>query len=120
MEIGSGFIITSTGKVSTQCDLIIYDKNNSPLIENNNKQRFFPIECVVGIGEVKSDLNKKQFKDALLKLKNNKQLRNEIPEQSCYIFKHLKDNNNFNAKNNVFDEIITFLICNKFDFDYSY
>lgn len=118
MDIGTGFIITATGKVSTQCDLIIYDKNNCPLIENGNKQRFFPIECVVGIGEIKSDLDKDKFKEALLKLKNNKLLRNEIPQESSYIFNNL-NSQRFDAKNNVYDEIITFLICNKLNFNYT-
>lgn len=117
LDVGTGFIITSTGKVSTQCDLIIYDKNNCPLIENGNLQRFFPIECVVAIGEIKSDLNKEKFKEALLKLKNNKLLRNEIPSKNNYVFKEL-NNSEFNPKKNVYDGIMSFLICNKFDFNY--
>ena len=48
LAIGTGFIITSKNETSTQCDLIIYDKDNTPVIENE-EQRFFPIECVVGV-----------------------------------------------------------------------
>ena len=119
LDIGTGFIITSTGKVSTQCDLIVYDKNNCPLIENGNKQRFFPIECIVAIGEIKSDLDKEKLKEALLKLKNNKLLRNEIPQNNSYIFKNSNlIGGGFNPKNNINDEIITFLICNKLNFNY--
>ena len=117
LEIGDGFIITSTGKISTQCDLIIYDKNNCPLIENNNKQRFFPIECVVAIGEVKSDLSKNKLKEALLKLRDNKLLRNEIQSNNPYIFND-SGTIEFSPVNNIRDQILTFIVCNKLDFDY--
>ena len=112
LDIGEGFIITSTGKISTQCDLIIYDKNNCPLIENYNRQRFFPIECVVAIGEVKSELSKSRLKYALIKLKNNKLLRNEISFDNAYIF-YDGEMTSFNPTKDVRDQLITFLICNK-------
>ena len=111
LEIGDGFIITSQGGISTQCDLIIYDKNNCPLIENDNKQRFFPIECVVAIGEVKSDMTKYQLNEALLKLKNNKKLRNDISTDNPYIF-YDGNKTTFDPINNLQDQLITFLICN--------
>lgn len=117
LEIGTGFVITSTGKISTQCDIIIYDKNNSPLIKNDNCQTFFPIECVVAIGEIKSNLKKTNLKEALQKLAKNKLLRNEIPSNNPYIFKDFQCEK-YNAKDNILDEVITFLICNKFDFIY--
>ena len=44
LDFGTGFIIDSKGNVSHQCDIVIYDANNTPLIENNEKQRFYPIE----------------------------------------------------------------------------
>lgn len=40
LAVGTGFIITHQNKQSTQCDLIIYDKENTPVIENGD-QRFF-------------------------------------------------------------------------------
>ena len=114
LDIGSGFIITSTGKISTQCDLIIYDKNSCPLIENGNLQRFFPIECVVAIGEVKSNLNKQKLKDALLKLKNIALLRNEISPNNSYVFND-ENYTEFNPKEHIYDRVMTFLICNEID-----
>ena len=53
LAVGTGFIITHQNKQSTQCDLIIYDKENTPVIENGD-QRFFPVECVIGVVEVKN------------------------------------------------------------------
>ena len=112
-DIGTGFIITSNGSVSTQCDLIIFDKENTPILENEN-QRFFPIESVVGVVEVKSILTKSEFKDALLKLSSIKQLRNEA--KGPYVFKDGNQNLSFDTKKNPRDQIATFLICEKFNF----
>src|SRR5690606_12380818 len=53
VQVKDGFIITSRNKLSTQCGVIIYDTNNTPII-NDGVLRFFPIEAVLAIGEVKS------------------------------------------------------------------
>jgi len=53
LDIGTGFIINAYDEVSTQCDIVIYDAKNTPLIENDQKQRFFPVETVVAVGEIK-------------------------------------------------------------------
>lgn len=116
LAIGSGFIITHNDNISTQCDIIIYDKENTPIIETD-EQRFFPIECVAGVIEVKSKLTKAQMKEALIKLTNIKNLRNDI-NTNIYTY---KDGNNyipFNTKINVRDQIATFLVCEKVDMDY--
>lgn len=116
LAVGTGFIITCQNNISTQCDIIIYDKENTPIIENG-EQRFFPIECVVGVIEVKSVLNKTKFKEALQKLSNIKKLRSDIPARNPYVFKD-GDFAGFDAKNNIRDQIATFLICESLDFDY--
>ena len=114
LAIGSGFIITSDDKISTQCDLIIYDKDNTPIIESE-EQRFFPIENVVGVIEVKSKLTKSTLKKALIKLSKIKEMRSSI-NSNLYIYKRHKINN-FDAKHNVKDQIATFLICENVDLD---
>ncbi len=113
--IGTGFIITSQDNISTQCDLIIYDREHTPIIENE-EQRFFPIECVVGVIEVKSKLKKAELKEALIRLTKIKKLRADIPPNNPYIF---KDGNHsvFSPSINVRDQIATFLICESFDFN---
>lgn len=78
MEIGSGFIINSNGKTSTQCDIIIYDKMLTPLIKDKNNNKFFPIESVVAVGEIKSSLTLFQLKEALKKLAMVKSLRDSL------------------------------------------
>lgn len=116
LAIGSGFIITHNDNISTQCDIIIYDKENTPIIETD-EQRFFPIECVAGVIEVKSKLTKAQMKEALIKLTNIKNLRNDI-NTNIYTYKDGNNHIPFNTKNNVRDQIATFLVCEKVDMDY--
>ncbi len=116
LAIGSGFIITSEDNISTQCDLIIYDKENTPVIETD-EQRFFPIECVAGVIEVKSVLTKSDLKEALIKLSKIKTLRNDITT-NVYTFKDGLTHIPFNTKINIRDQIATFLICEKVDFNY--
>jgi len=57
------------------------------------------------------------LKEALNKLKDNKLIRNDIPSNNSFTF---NENGKlaYNPKNNFRDQIITFLICNKFNFDY--
>lgn len=44
--------MNSENKISTQCDIIIYDINHK-----TENQKFFPIETVIAVGEIKSDLH---------------------------------------------------------------
>ena len=108
VEISDGFIITSNNKISTQCDIIVYNAGTMPLVTNDIAQ-MFPIEEVRAIGEIKSNLNKNQFKEALVKLAKNKELyeeREASVAKKKYKFK-------------TYDTIPTFLICNKLDFKYN-
>jgi hypothetical protein len=120
LDISEGFLITANDLVSTQLDVVIYDKNSSPLIENNDRQRFFPIETVVGIGEVKSDLTKDELKKALNKLARNKGFRKEI-KRPIYIHKKQNSNKASNKFDPIYeptDSIFSFLICNKLAFNH--
>ena len=102
--IADGFLISTNNDVSTQCDIIMYQKDTLPLIDNGITN-FFPVEIVKGIGEIKSNLTVDKFKEALLKLAKNKKMfleRKGAPK---------------NVLTKEFDEIFSFLICNKFDFD---
>lgn len=120
LAVGSGFIITNKGHISTQCDLIIYDKINTPNIENNDEQRFFPVECVVGVIEVKSKLNKTSLKKALQKLAKIKDLRNDIDINTSYVYKKYNDKTPlFDTRGSVFNQMATFLICESVDMNFS-
>ena len=73
-EITDGYVINSFDETSTQCDLILYDKINTPLIEYGDRFQFIPAESVVAIGEVKSVLTKNDFIKTAIKLAKNKKL----------------------------------------------
>lgn len=115
LAIGNGFIITSKDHISTQCDIIIYDREHTPVIENG-EQKFFPVECVAGVIEAKSKLTKYTLKDALIKLSNTKKLREDIGDNP-YIFKDYSEVSPFNTALKVRDQMTTFLICESIDFD---
>lgn len=107
VDISDGFIITANNNISTQCDIIIYNANTVPLITDGIAM-MFPVEDVKAIGEIKSNLSKKDFKDTLRKMANNKKLQND--RRSPVMEKKYKGKE--------FDTIPSFLICNKLDFDY--
>ena len=104
--ISDGFLITSKNSVSTQCDIVMYDKDTIPLIDNGIAH-FYPVEIVKGIGEVKSTLNKVEFTKALVKLARNKLLYQERKGR-------LKSEERRFSENS---EIFSFLVCNKLSFD---
>lgn len=103
-NVSSGFIITANDHVSTQCDLLIYNSSCIPLTDDGITC-FYQIEEVRGVVEVKSNLSKVEFKDALLKLAKIKQLGKErlSPQLENKFTEH--------------DNIPTFLLCNKLSFD---
>lgn len=79
LSISEGFIITSDGDVSTQCDLIIYDPKSCPRLIDSSHQKFFPIESVVGVGEVKSTIqSQSEMTKILNKLATVKALKDKI------------------------------------------
>lgn len=54
--IGSGFIVTSTGKRSPQLDIVLFDEQMNAPISLSGEIGVFPIECVYGTVEVKHRL----------------------------------------------------------------
>ena len=66
-HFADGFIINAHGDISTQCDIILFDPQNTPLIMNDENQRFFSVETVVMVSEVKSIMTNQQFADSLIK-----------------------------------------------------
>lgn len=115
--ISSGFIINSKGEISTQCDLIIYDKNKTPKIENIDSQRFFPVETVLLVGEIKSDINSmKDLNNYLIKLAKIKKMRDGVVCPQPYYRPKLTST--YSPESIPFDNIFSILICNKFNFKF--
>lgn len=107
MKLGDGFIITSTDKKSTQCDLVIYDSTELPLLSDGISS-FFPIESVLAIGEVKSKLSRSKFIDAIRKLARNNQLQDERKG----VIKQV-----VHKTGKEYENLVSFLVCSKLDFN---
>jgi hypothetical protein len=56
-QADKAFVIDATGQQSDQIDIIIYDRQYTPLLYNQNKQIFIPAESVYAVLEVKQTLN---------------------------------------------------------------
>jgi len=115
--VSDGFIINSNNEISSQLDLIIYNENETPLIAINDKEMFFPVETIVGVGEIKSTLSTTELCKALIKLSNTKKLKRNIsPDTFCIGDRNIKHD----AENSIYDNIFSFIICEKItDFNYS-
>lgn len=55
------FVIDSRGERSDQIDVVIYDRQYSPLLYNQSNQRFVPAESVYCVLEVKQDLSRENI-----------------------------------------------------------
>lgn len=108
-KTGTGFIINSNDAISTQCDILIYDYDNTPLIEDSSNTRFFPVETVVGIGEIKSILTINDLTAALVKLAKNKKLK-QIRSMYCL---NNASKQSFEPNKDPHDTMFSFLICDK-------
>ena len=119
--VGSGFIIDSFGNVSGQCDIILYEKNLCLKFNNNDSENcYYNCESVLDVGEVKSDLYKKDLLDFLQKTKKIKNLIRKISSPRTYRFYSSisgfigTEDEKFDQFNKGTDQIFTFLICNSF------
>ena len=123
LDIGTGFIMNHIGEVSTQVDLVVYDRNETPLIQDSEKQYFYPVETVCAAGEIKSVLSKSDFKKAINKLARIKKIRERITEDENFNPEIIRSYPQrllparFDPEKNDSDRMFTFLICERFDFD---
>ena len=75
-SVGEGFLVNSSTydkSISTQCDVVIFDKN-TPMFKDSHI-RFFPVETTAAVGEVKSTLDTSDLIEALIKLAKIKRMR---------------------------------------------
>lgn len=109
--ISHGFIISPNGIVSNQCDIIVYYKPFTPVIRTPEHQRFFPVESVVAVVEVKSNITSGILREALTKLVKVKQMRANLTEPA------IARKSNWNIKYNPHycfpDQLGTFVIGEK-------
>nr|WP_321281243.1 DUF6602 domain-containing protein [uncultured Vibrio sp.] len=109
MKVSEGFIITSKGDVSTQCDLIVYDPHSCPNLVDSTHQKFFPVECVVAVGEIKSDIScSSEMSKILNKLAKVKELKESVIDPVTY---RSHDDGIFCPTHRELDQIYTFVLA---------
>ena len=116
LEISTGFVITTMNDVSTQCDIVVFDPTMTPLYQEGDRQRFYPVESVFCVGEVKSTLSRVKFAEALNKLAKIKALGERIANP---VIIRESPPRPFDPINHPYDLVPTILICQKLDFDLS-
>lgn len=119
--VGSGFVIDSYGNVSSQCDIIIYEKDLCLKFNSDDERnRYYNCESVIAVGEVKSDITKKELINTLQKMRKIKNLKRYTTNNNNFR-RYLTaqglvgtDDEKIDSKNKSLDQIFTFLICNSF------
>ena len=117
LAIDTGFVVNALGEISEQIDLVIYDPSFTPPLESENRKRFFPIKTVIAAGEVKSDVDRGEFKKGLIRLAKVKAMRSDLTkEASAAVRWDGLRNAKYDPDKVPFDQVFTFLICNRIDF----
>jgi len=111
--VGTGFIVNCDNQVSTQCDVIIYDKSKTPLLDAPNNARFFPVETVSCVIEVKSTLTLKNLNTALEKIFSIKKLKKVLYDTDS----GTTDLGNEYIPENEVHQFGGVIICDKLDFN---
>lgn len=111
-----GFILNSNNDTSAEQDLIIYSDADTPVLTLESTS-FFPVETVVSVGQIKSVIQtKSDLKEILNNLVKVKKVRDNMGHGSViWRTQTIWEPNNY-YKDNQYDQIFTFLICEKLNF----
>lgn len=112
LDIHHGFIVNRHGSVSTQCDIVVFDAGATSLMQSKELQRFFPVETVCAVGEVKSVLDRAGLVEALRKLAKVKQMRSFSDE-----LVPIKRDVSTPLGTHPYDHVFTFLVCERLSFN---
>lgn len=74
-KVSDGFVVDADGLISEQIDVIIFDRQYSPFIFNQDNAFYVPAESVYAILEVKSDLTRQNISYAAAKAASVRRLR---------------------------------------------
>lgn len=114
----NGLVISANNEISKEQDLIFYSRTDTPVLTLDTTG-FFPIETVVGIGQIKSIVRSKaELKEILDNLTAIKMMRENMGHDSVV----WRGQDLWNGRSGyfpeiVFDQVCTFLICEKLDFE---
>jgi len=91
-RVGQGFICapTASDSVSKQCDILVYDHHNYPLVHSEGEIALVFPQAVKMVIEVKTRLNKGTLTDALENIRAAKQLNDTTIKGVVFAFKSLR------------------------------
>jgi hypothetical protein len=108
-KIDTGFVIDHSGACSDQMDIVIVDNYVCPLFEDAGERRFFPVEAVVAVGQVRSSATSRgEWKSALTNLESVKRLDRSGGGQSLDLLHGEKLDHTSNHLHQVFS---FFFVC---------
>ena len=97
--IGSGKVTDSNGSLSSETDIIIYNRRTVPPILYDEKNGVFPIESIYYVIEVKTTLTKSEFEKSIRNGQKLRSLRGLQPHSALFAFnsdlKESKDSERF-------------------------
>jgi len=70
-----GFVVDSTGSVSDQIDIIVYDRHYTPFVFHTNGAKYIPAEAVYAIIECKQNISKAHIQYAAHKASSVRKLK---------------------------------------------
>lgn len=108
-RLDTGFVFDHSGKCSNQIDVVIVDNHICPLFEDAGGCRFFPVEAVVAVGQVRSSAKSRdEWKSALDNLESVKELDRSGAGLSC----SARDGLPLNQYDDHLDQVFSFFfIC---------
>ncbi len=74
-EVDKGFVVDSSGAVSDQIDVIIFDRHYTPFVFHQNGAKYIPCEAVYAIVECKQDITPANIKYASKKARSVRSLK---------------------------------------------
>ena len=99
VHIGSGKVTDSSGNLSSETDIIIYDRRTVPPILYDEKLGVFPIETIYYVIEIKTTLTKSEFDKSIRNGQKLRSLRGPQPHSALFAFnsdlKNSKDSDRF-------------------------
>ncbi len=99
--VGSGCVIDTRGGTSRQIDVVLYEENLCPVfcINDSPETTYFPAEGVLAVGEVKSQLGKRELADAFQKIRSVKELHRayETMDDGTYVGRRYGDHGSGSA-----------------------
>lgn len=75
--VGAGQLVHPSNLLSKQCDIVIYDRLNTPRLMPDETHSLFPVESVFAVIAVKSRLNSTELSDAFINLQSAFRVAND-------------------------------------------